>query len=86
MVKFYTIRATPLVHDMCSPSELLNGRVCHTLIPVKQCPINSQQEYQLLHPKLKSREKYYLDQHAREYSELKEFEKMHVQLDPDRAE
>ena len=79
-----TYKATPLSHNLPSPAELLNSRKYRTLLPTCILPTRLQTEYRQIMNHGKQIQANLYNQHARVLPRWQPYQKVVVQLDPDK--
>ena len=79
-----TYKATPLSHNLPSPAELLNSRKYRTLLPARIVPTRLQTEYRQIMDSGKQMQANLYNQHSRILPRLQQYQKVVVQLDPDK--
>ena len=79
-----TYKTTPLSHNLPSPAELLNSRKYKTLLPTHIVPTRLQAEYKQIMDHGKQMQADLYNQHARVLPRLQPYQKVVVQLDPDK--
>ena len=79
-----TYKTTPLSHNLPSPAELLNSRKYKTLLPTHIVPTRLQAEYKQIMGHGKQMQANLYNQHARVLQRLRPYQKVVVQLDPDK--
>ena len=79
-----TYKATPLSHNLPSPAELLNFRKYRTLLPTHIVPTSLQTKYRQIMDCGKQMQANLYNQHSRVLPGLQQYQKVVVQLDPDK--
>ena len=79
-----TYKATPLSHNLPSPAELLNSRKYRTLLPTHVVPTRLQIKYRQIMDCGKQMQANLYNQHSRVLPRLQQYQKVVVQLDPDK--
>ena len=79
-----TYKATPLSHNLPSPAELLNSRKYRTLLPTRIVPTRLQTKYRQIMDCGKQMQAKLYNQHSRVLPRLRQYQKVMVQLDPDK--
>ena len=79
-----TYKTTPLSHNLPSPAELLNSRKYKTLLPTLIVPTRLQAEYKQIMDHGKQMQANLYNQHARVLLRLQLYQKVVVQLYPDK--
>ena len=79
-----TYKTTPLSHNLPSPAKLLNSRKYKTLLPTRIVPTRPQAEYKQIMGHGKQMQANLYNQHARVLPRLQLYQKVVVQLDPDK--
>ena len=79
-----TYKATPLSHNLPSPAELLNSRKHRTLLPTHMVSTRLQIEYRQIMDCGKQMQAKLYNQHSRVLPRLQQYQKVMVQLDPDK--
>ena len=79
-----TYKTTPLSHNLPSPAKLLNSRKYKTLLPTHIVPTRLQAEYKQIMDHEKQMQANLYNQHARVLLRLQLYQKVVVQLDPDK--
>ena len=79
-----TYKATPLSHNLPSPAELLNSKKYRTLLPTCIVSTSLQTEYRQIMDHGKQMQANLHNQHSRVLPRLQEYQKVVVQLDPDK--
>ena len=79
-----TYKTTPLNHSLPSPAELLNSRKYKALLPTHIVPTRLQAEYKQIMDHGKQMQANLYNQHARVLPRLQPYQKVVVQLDPDK--
>ena len=79
-----TYKATPLSHNLPSPAELLNSRKYRTLLPTHIVPTSLQTKYRQIMDRGKQMQANLYNQHSRILPRLQQYQKVVVQLDPDK--
>ena len=80
-----TYKATPLSHNLHSPAELLNSsRKYRTLLPTCKVPTSLQTKYRQIMDHGKQMHANLYNQHSRVLPRLQQYQKVVVQLDPDK--
>ena len=79
-----TYKATPLSHNLPSLAELLNSRKYRTLLPTHIVPTRLPTEYRQIMDHGKQMQANLYNQHSRVLPRLQQYQKVVVQLDPDK--
>ena len=79
-----TYKATPLSHNLPSPAELLNSRKYRTLLPTRIVPTSLQTKDRQIMDCGKQMQANLYNQHSRVLPRLHQYQKVVVQLDPDK--
>ena len=79
-----TYKATPLSHNLPSPAELLYSRKYRTLLPNRIVPTRLQTKYRHIMDCGKQMQAKLYNQHSRVLPRLQQYQKVVVQLDPDK--
>ena len=79
-----TYKATPLSHNLPSAAELLNSKKYRTLLPTRIVPTRLQTEYRQIMDCGKQMQANLYNQHSRVLPRLQQYQKVVVQLDPDK--
>ena len=79
-----TYKTTPLNHRLPSPAELLNSRKYKTLLPTCIVPIRLQKCYRQIMDQGKQVQSQLHNRNTRVLPRLEQFQKVMVQLDPDK--
>ena len=79
-----TYKTTPLSQRLPLPAELLNSRKYKTLLPTRKVPTRLQEDYRQIMDKGKQIQAQLYNRNTRVLIRLEQFQKIVVQLDPDR--
>ena len=79
-----TYKATPLIHSLPSPAELLNSRKYKMLLPTRIVPTRLQESYRQIMDKGKQVQVQLYNKNTRVLPRLVQSQKVVVQLDPDK--
>ena len=77
-------KATPLSHNLPSPAELLNSRKYRTLLPTRIVPTSLKMEYRQIMDCGTQMQANLYNQHSTVLPRLQQYQKVVVQLDPDK--